>query len=440
MTNKLMRRDPPRLLVIVFLLAALISLLIIYYRSTSRYLYGYSYRQNVLVNTVRLHKYGIIGKGVKIGLIDAGVYTPHPVFEKTRIIKEYDFVDNIPSVIAKDHKLGRDHGTNVLSVIGGYKGHKLIGIAYGADFILARTDISTDRLESEEKNAIKAAKWMAENGVDIISTSLSFQKFDNRDYYTPSQMDGNTTLITKTADSLAKVGILFFCSAGNSYEEDWHIIEPPGDDKHVLSVGSVDKYKQHSFFSSCGPTVDGRIKPDLVTPGEGVWVANYLPKLKPEFSWSHGTSLSAPIAAGIAALVLSAHPELSAEQVTEAIKYSCSLSKNPNNLMGWGVPDAEVAVSYFGPAFSNTPEIIETEDGYEVRSYVFSSFGVKENSVEVKIINKADDEIPIIKMDRIDKDYYSCSFKCSKDKHIVFNFLASDKRGVKTTYTYLLNH
>ena len=83
----------------------------------------------MLVNTVKLHEYGITGKNVKVGLIDAGVYTPHPVFEKARIIKEYDFVNNIPSVIAKDHKLGRDHGTNVLSVIGGYKEHKLIGIA-----------------------------------------------------------------------------------------------------------------------------------------------------------------------------------------------------------------------------------------------------------------------------------------------------------------------
>ena len=164
----------------------------------------------MLVNTVKLHEYGITGKNVKVGLIDAGVYTPHPVFEKARIIKEYDFVNNIPSVIAKDHKLGRDHGTNVLSVIGGYKEHELVGIAYGADFILARTDISTDRLVDEEKNAVKAARWMAENGVDIISTSLSFQKFDNRDYYTPSQMDGNTTLITKTADSLAKSEYYFF--------------------------------------------------------------------------------------------------------------------------------------------------------------------------------------------------------------------------------------
>ena len=420
------------------ILSVLIWLLILYNQSTPEYIYGNSYRQNKLVNTIRLHKYGITGRNVKIGLIDAGVYTPHTVFKNTHIIKEFDFVNNVPSVIANDHKKGRDHGTNVLSVIGGYQVNELIGIAYDSDFILARTDISTDRLEAEEKNAVKAAKWMADCGVRIISTSLSFQKFDNADYYKPTQMDGKTALITRIADSLAQTGILFFCSAGNSYEDEWHIVEPPGDGKNVIAVGSIDKYRKHSFFSSCGPTVDGRIKPDLVTPGEGVWVANHLPPLKPEFGWSHGTSLSAPIAAGIASLVLSAHPGLSAKQVITAIKHSCSLSVKPDNLMGWGVPDAEVAVSYFGPAFSNTPQIKETDDGYQIRSYVFSSFGVNEKSVELKI-DEGENKIATVKMIRIGEDYYSCSFKSNKSKKITLFFEASDKKGVKTIYPYVIN-
>ena len=427
-----------RILTIVFILSVLVLLLILYNQSIPHYIYGNSYRQNALVNVIRLHKYGITGKNVRIGLIDAGVYTPHIVFEKTKIIKQYDFVNNDSNVISKDHKKGRDHGTNVFSVIGGYKEGELIGIAYDADFILARTDISTDRLTLEEKNAIKAARWIVENGVDIISTSLSFQKFDNTDYYRPSQMNGNTALITKVADRLVQKGVLFFCSAGNGYESDWRIIEPPGDGKYVLAVGSIDKYKKHSFFSSCGPTVDGRIKPDLVTPGEGIWVANHLPSLKSKFGWTHGTSLSAPIAAGIGALILSAHPGLSAEQVTEALKQSCSLSNKPDNLMGWGVPDAEVAVSYFGPAFSNSPEIIETEEGIEIKSYVFSSFEVDNASIKMKIIGNNNAENYFLKMVQVDEDYYSCLIKSKMKKEIRVEFIASDKRGVITIYPYLI--
>ena len=54
--------------------------------------------------------------------------------------------------------------------------------AFGANFILAKTDISTDRLKEEEINAVKASRWLFENGANIITTSLSFNKFDNADY------------------------------------------------------------------------------------------------------------------------------------------------------------------------------------------------------------------------------------------------------------------
>ena len=298
------------IIITAILLSILIWTLFELNKSSDKYIYGNSYRQNSLVNVIRLHKYGITGKRITIGIIDAGFYTKHIVFKKTKIIKEFDFVTEKPTVINYEHIKGMDHGTNVLSVVGGYKVNELIGIAYDANFILAKTDISTDRLKEEEDNAIKASRWMFQNGVNIITTSLSFKKFDNADYYFPYQMNGQIARITRTADSLFNLGIIYICSAGNDYEEEWKIIEPPGDGFHVLSVGSIDKNLIHSFFSSCGPTVDGRIKPDIVAPGEGVWNANYLPKLLPEFSWDHGTSLSAPIAAGIAALVLSAHPEL----------------------------------------------------------------------------------------------------------------------------------
>jgi len=349
-------------------------------------MYGNSYRQDKLVNTIRLHKYGIIGKRITIGIIDAGFYTKHVVFEKTKIIKEFDFVTNKPEVLNFGHIKGMDHGTNVFSIVGGYKVNELIGIAYGANFILAKTDISTDRLKEEENNAVKASRWMFQSGANIITTSLSFNKFDNANYYFPYQMNGETARITRTADSLVNLGVIYVCSAGNNYEEQWRIIEPPADGFKVLSVGSIDKNLIHSFFSSCGPTIDGRIKPDIVTPGEGAWTANYLPKLLPEFSWNHGTSLSAPIGAGIAALILSAHPELSNEQVINAIKSTSSKSNNPDNLYGWGVPDAEKAVSFFGPAFSNIPFLEVNNAKLEIKTFVFSSYGLVKSSVKMYVL------------------------------------------------------
>ena len=397
------------IIIVVFIISLLIWVLIELNKSSDNYFYGNSYRQNNIVNTIRLHKYGITGRGITIGIIDAGFYTEHSVFENSKIIKEFDFVRNKPSVADLKHIKGVDHGTNVFSVVGGYKINELIGIAFGANFILAKTDISTDRLVEEELNAARASRWLKDNGAVIISTSLSFNKFDNADYYFSNQMDGKTALITKTADSIVSDGVLYFCSAGNNYEEEWHIIEPPGDGFNVIAVGSIDKNQSHSYFSSCGPTIDGRIKPDIMAPGENVWNANYYPKLKPEFGWNHGTSLAAPIAAGVVALVLSAHPELTPNQVAEAIKNTASKSNSPDNIYGWGIPDAEKAATYFGPAFSNKPDINLSKSNLEIKTFVFSSYGLDISSIEAHVKLETDNDMKIIKLNENDENLYSCS-------------------------------
>jgi hypothetical protein len=327
-----------------------------------------------------------------------------------------------------------DHGTNVFSVVGGFQVNELVGIAYGANFLLAKTDISTSRLYKEEYNAVSASRWLFNAGANIITTSLSFNKFDNADYYHPSQMNGRTALITQIADSLVNEGMLCFASVGNNYENDWRIVEAPADGLGVIAVGSIDKNLNHSFFSSCGPTVDGRIKPDIVTPGEGVWAANYLPKIKPEFSWTHGTSLSAPIAAGIAALVLSTHPELTNTQVIDAIKKTSSQSNHPDSLFGWGIPDAEKAVTYFGPAFSNIPEILITLDQVEINTYVFSSYGLDKSSVELHLLSDNSRE-KVYNMTETDEDYYSYSINTdSLNEMIKFYFTAKDQRERLTKF------
>jgi serine protease AprX len=299
---------------------------------------------------------------------------------------------------------------------------------------LAKTDISTDRLVEEELNAARASRWLKDNGAVIISTSLSFNKFDNADYYFSNQMDGKTALITKTADSIVSDGVLYFCSAGNNYEEEWHIIEPPGDGFNVIAVGSIDKNQIHSFFSSCGPTIDGRIKPDIMAPGENVWNANYFPKMKPEFGWNHGTSLAAPIAAGVAALVLSAHPELTPNQVIEAIKNTASKSNSPDNIYGWGIPDAEKAVTYFGPAFSNKPDINLSKSSLEIKTFVFSSYGLDKSSIEAHVKLKNDNDMKVIKLNEIDENTYSFSIDLLSTNKLYFYFTAKDLRGKITKF------
>ena len=76
----------------------------------------------------------------------------------------------------------------------------------------------------------------------------------------------------------------------------------------VISIGATDFEGNIAGFSSRGPTADGRTKPDVVAPGAGVWTVK--PGTLGEYTQLNGTSLATPLAAGVAALLLQAYPEL----------------------------------------------------------------------------------------------------------------------------------
>lgn len=87
-------------------------------------------------------------------------------------------------------------------------------------------------------------------------------------------------------------------------------ITDPGNAEGVITVGSTHRYRPHtygvSYFSSRGPTGDGRRKPDLVAPGEKIWSAVPDGNVRT----LDGTSMAAPHVSGCAILILARHREL----------------------------------------------------------------------------------------------------------------------------------
>lgn len=314
--------------------------------------YGPSFAQNNQISTIALHDSGYDGSGVLICMLDAGfnnIYRDgnnpgHESLRHLKILYTYDFVNGDSAVWDEPGQMGNgNHGTYTLSAMAGFKEGQLIGPAYGAEFILAKTENTDWERHIEEDHWIAGAEWADSLGADIISSSLGyrdgFAAHGELDY-TWEDMDGNTTIVTVGAEIAASKGILVVNSAGNEGPSGQfpNTLVAPADGAHVLAVGAVDASGIRTSFSSMGPTADGRIKPDVMARGLATVCAS--PNDTSAYTTSSGTSLSCPLAAGAAALILQVNPTWTNLQIIQALKNTASNASAPNNSYGWGIINA----------------------------------------------------------------------------------------------------
>ncbi len=313
--------------------------------------YGSSYQQVSFVKADRLHAAGYDGSGITIAIFDNGFmhYRTHSAFEHLNVAATLDVVDGDMSVdTASTDQLG-SHGTQVLGCVGGYAPGNLIGTAWNATFLLARTETNLQEMPFEEDNWAAAAEWAYLNGADIISTSVGYNWFDDRSLdHTLDELDGKTTIISRAAQKAAARGIAVFACVGNERnicEDEWGNPDRtmtllfPSDGDSVIGVGNIRFNGTVSSSSSLGPTADGRIKPDIAAPGSGVRTA-YGADM---YSSVYGTSFSTPISAGVGALLLQMHPEWDPIELRTALRASGSQWMHPDIYLGWGNIDAQTA-------------------------------------------------------------------------------------------------
>lgn len=329
--------------------------------------YGNSFNQLKLSDIPLVHSKGIDGSNILIGLLDSGFdWQRHEALNTRNVIAEYDFVfgDSITANQEQD-VAGQDfHGTLVFSIVGGYKDSALIGAAYNSSFILAKTEYIASETHIEEDNYAAALIWMENLGVDITSSSLGYSEFDaGEESYTYQDMNGKTTIVTKALNLAFERGVVTITSAGNEGNSKWRYITAPADAFNVISVGAVNSQKELAAFSSVGPTSDGRIKPEVVAMGVSVFGA--LAGTTNQYRSASGTSTSAPIAAGVTALLLSKFPHLKNTQVRNIILESSSNSQSPNNQIGYGLISAKSALEF--------PNIQQLNDTYLLNKIIFDS-------------------------------------------------------------------
>lgn len=306
--------------------------------------YGAAINQLTQLNGEYLHKLGFRGKGILIAVLDAGFLNVNTIaaFDSLRtsgrILGTRDFVDPRDDIYQQFW-----HGMSVLSCMGGNLPGNFLGTAPDASFYLIRTEDAATENIIEEDNWVAGAELADSLGADVITSSLGYNQFDDpRMNHTYSDLNGHKTRVTQGANMAFQKGILVFNSAGNEGNNAWKHIIAPSDGENVIAVGAVDINGIRASFSSVGPAFRGAIKPNVAARGSNT----YLITSTGVPGYASGTSFSSPTLAGMGACLIQSNPWATVKEVKTAIEQSASQYSTPDSLLGYGIPDFEIADKY----------------------------------------------------------------------------------------------
>jgi serine protease AprX len=312
------------------------------------------------INVEEAHEAGATGEGTTVALIDTGVADLPDVSDDLVDVRAPNgTVQPCVNLSGEDHcSDSYGHGTFLAGLITGNgkaSGGKYVGVAPDAE-VLSVKIAGRDGSASVGK-ILYAIQWVTNHkdqyGIDVLNLALG----------TDSTQSYRYDPLNYAVQRAWKSGVSVVVSAGNR-GPDARTISKPADDPYVITTGSVDDMATADLgddalpnFSSKGPTAaDGLSKPDLTAPGArvislrspGSAIEEQFPGggVDNTYRRGSGTSQSAAIVSGAAALLKSAHPELSPNQVKYALTNSTNkaASEDPN-AVGAGVIDIGSAVT-----------------------------------------------------------------------------------------------
>lgn len=323
---------------------------------------------------------GITGHNVVVAGLDTGVDWDHPFLKSSyrgtisdsQIDHNYNWHDGIREI----NSLNRD---SIVSPTNNPCGLSAPVPCDDHGHGTFTTGLMTGKHDSQYTGIAPGARWMAsrvmERGKGLLSTYLSGLEWCmaptdgqgknprpdlspdiiNNSWGCPTTegcIPANYWLLDSATARLTRSGILVIASAGNDGRSGCGSIQSPlAIFSSVLTVGATTRQDSIAAFSSRGPVGSGaQVKPELVAPGREV--VSIYPDGK--FPNSNGTSISAPITAGVAALMLEANPQLRGrpDLIREILTRSavpilenpCTDAEQPNPVYGYGRIDALGAV------------------------------------------------------------------------------------------------
>lgn len=254
---------------------------------------------------------------VTIAVTDTGVLLTHQDLA-ARLVPGFNSVDDLPQVSGGQVNDINGHGTHVAGCAAaiGNNGVGVSGVAGNVRIMPIRVSNSTGGGASIT-NILEGARWAAENGAKVVSSSYS----------------GVTSTTIETSGAYIRgLGAIYMYAAGNNAANLSGIDYP-----NVVVVGATDSSDARASFTGFGLGVD------VYAPGVGILSTTS----NGGYGNASGTSMATPVANGVAALIWSANPSLSADQVEQILFHSSQdlgpLGEDIDN--GWGRVNSRRAVN-----------------------------------------------------------------------------------------------
>lgn len=315
--------------------------------------------------------YGATGAGVTWAVLDTGIAAQHPHFKRAdgrnTVVEQWDCTHRGGPVLHRpgqktfDTLDGNGHGTHVAAIIGGgVAGSQYLGMAPDAQLIGFK--VLKDGGDGEDAFIIKALDKVAEINEKAGRLVIHGLNLSLGGAFDPMSYNCGHTPLCQELRRLWNQGVLVCVAAGNEgyavlEGEDGPIqsnmdlsIGDPANLEEGITVGSVHKTNPHtygiSYFSSRGPTADGRLKPDLVAPGERILSAAHDADPKAAapnelYVEMSGTSQATPHVAGLLAAYLSVRREFIGypNKVKKILLDNCTDLERDPYIQGHGMPN-----------------------------------------------------------------------------------------------------
>ena len=284
-----------------------------------------------------IHESGLLGQGIRIGMIDTGLFN-HKEFEN-KVVAYKDFTES------SSHEMSDNfgHGSHVAGLlVGGNYAGRQIGVAPKSDLIVAKViePISAEgskpmvqmRVKTFASRVLEAMQWMLDPDGD--PKTMDYPHVINNSWSFPVAAPISKNFFDRALARWRELGIVPVFAAGNEGRLGENTITYPANSFQVITIGATRK-SQRASFSSIG--TKSLMKPDFMAPGYRLF------SLKqgisgPTYGRMSGTSMSAPLVSGLVAILKQIDPFIGFSEVYRILEsYTKDLgSRGWDTETGWG--------------------------------------------------------------------------------------------------------